>query len=344
MRTSSGRAILAAGLILVAPGCNSPSTTPVRAGISTTRTSASTPTVPASSSRTGWLAYQDTSYRIRLVRPDGSEDHALDMTTSGPEDNPDWSPDGKRLTFIGSGNDPDPAANPSLWVINSDGTGLSRIVRCSDPCQLLDDPAWSPDGSTIMYSRLQPDARTGGRLETVTLNTRATRTILTAQPGSIFSGVRYAPDGKAVVLELVRTTPGNYDEASGVTLARVDLTTARPVLQPLADPALWPETPDWSPQGDLIVYAAHPQVGADDKDLFVIKPDGASPRRLTTLVDRGGEALHPDFTSDGTSVVFAGSLDGRSNFMSVDAIAAEPTPALAVGSLYGHHPRSQPVR
>ncbi len=338
MRASSGLLALAAALVVTAGGCSG-SRAPAAVGSSATATGAGR--TSASSTGSGWLAFQDTAYRIRLVRPDGSAEHALDMVTSGPEDNPDWSPDGKRLTFVGSGGDA--AGNPGLWVINADGTGLTRLVPCSYPCLYLDDPAWSPDGSTIMYSRLEPDARVGGRLESVTVNSRATRTVLAAKPGEFFSGVRYAPDGKAVVLERVRASAASYDDVTRVTLARLDLTTKGAALQPLGDPARWPETPDWSPEGDLIVYAAYPSVGARTKDLHLSHPDGTGLRRLTTLADRGGEALHPDFSNDGSSVVFAGSDGGKDSFMTVDLATGKVAPALTTGSLYGHHPRSQPV-
>jgi len=261
--------------------------------------------------------------------------------TTGPEDNPDWSPDGTRLTFVGAGSDTD--GRVGLWVINVDGSGLTKVVDCAAPCQYLDDPAWSPDGSTIIYSRMQPDATSGGRLETVELASGRTSVVRTATPGDFFAGVRYAPDGNAVVLEWVRATPEDYEAVSEVTLARLDLANPTAPLLPLGDPTMGPETADWSPTGDLIVYAALPMAGAAGKDLHVIRPDGTGLRRLTTLTDGGGGAVHPDFADDGGTVLFVGSDEGGTRFMTVDVARGTTGPAFPSGALTGHHPRGQPT-
>lgn len=54
--------------------------------------------------------------------------------------NPDWSPDGKKLTYGGPDRD--------IWTINADGTDLKQITKtdASECC-----PSWSPDGKSIAY-------------------------------------------------------------------------------------------------------------------------------------------------------------------------------------------------
>ena len=319
--------------------------TPVKqAATSTSPPSASSPSdsAPVPTAGEQWLAFQDSGFRIRLVRPDGTDDHALDAVTTGAEDNPDWSPDGTRLTFVGEGDKGSGAAG--LWVVNADGTGLTELVECLAPCQYLDDPAWSPDGSQIMYSRIQRGTSAGGSVEAVDVLTRRTTTLLTAKAGEFFSGVRYAPDGKAVVLEWVHATRADHEDIRGVTLTRVDLTKVPPRVTALTAPKLFAETPDWSSQ-DLIVYAALPEVGAQGHDLFLIRPDGTGRRRLTTLVEAGSGAMHPDFTNDGSAVVFLGADPdtGKARFMTVDTATGAVSSALASGSVAGHHPRSRPV-
>ena len=318
----------------------SPDSSPSASTATATATATAATPVPAPGE--AWLAYQDNEFRIRLVRPDGTGDHALDAVTTGAEDNPDWSPDGTRLTFVGAGDRSD--GNAGLWVIGADGTGLERLVGCADECQYLDDPAWSPDGSQIMYSRMEPGSRTGGTLETVEVATRKVRRVLAAKPGEGFAGVRYAPDGTAVVLEWVHATKDDYDDVSGVTLTSIDLTTSPPRITRLTDPALFAQTADWSPRGDVIVYAAQPKAVDVGDDLFLVRPDGTGGRRLTTLFDAGGGALHPDFTDDGSAVVFLGAdSSGSTSFMQVDVATGTVSSALTTGRLSGHHPRTRPV-
>lgn len=290
-----------------------------------------------------WLAYEDATFRIRLVRPDGTGDHALDSVTTGAEDNPDWSPDGQWLAFVGEGADA--GSNAGLWVIRADGVGLRRVVECADPCRYVDDPAWSPDGSELLYSRPRPGTTVGGTLEAADVATGRTRTVLTGKPGDFFAGVRYAPSGRAVVLELVHARTDDYDDITGVEVTHVDLSVSPPRLTALTRPELLAETPDWSPRGDQIVYAAPPVVGGDGRDLHLVRPDGSGRRRLTALTETGGGALHPDFSNDAKTVVFLGSdgTTGRAGFTTVDIATGRLSPTLASDDAFGHHPRSRPV-
>ena len=109
---------------------------------------------PAWSPDAAWLAVaaEDAadSSRIVVVRPDGTEAHAI---TDGPGDvGPVWSPDGGWIAF--RRRPPDGAEE--LWVVRPDGTGARRVVA-----RLHDGPvAWTPDGSRLTYASELPDGRT----------------------------------------------------------------------------------------------------------------------------------------------------------------------------------------
>lgn len=284
-----------------------------------------------------WIAYESTSYKIRLVRPDGSGDHALDNVTFGPEDNPDWSPDGRWLTFVGSGTDEGSA--PGLWVVSANGHGIRRVVTCTGACQYLDDPAWSPDGRTIVYSRQSPDETRGGTLEAVNVATGRSRTLLTATPGNFYSGVRFSPDGRAVVLEWVHASPDDYENVTGVTLARIDLSNPDTGLVELTEPGLFPQTADWSPSGEYISYAAQPTPDSQGTDIYVVRPDGTGRIRLTQLPGWGG--VHTDFTNDSSGVTFVQFTEAGPELRLVDLATRSISP-LGNPAVVGFHPRSRP--
>ena len=71
---------------------------------------------------------------------------------------PDWSPDGKRIAVQTHCCNPQ---NPTIAVINTDGTGLREITRTGDDFDAGPhdfDPSWSPEGDAIVFERQTPDS------------------------------------------------------------------------------------------------------------------------------------------------------------------------------------------
>ena len=103
-------------------------------------------------------------------------------------------------------------------------------------------------------------------------------------------------------------------------------------------------TPDWSPTGELVVYAAPSSPGADATDLFVISPDGGSPTRLTYLADVGGHAAFPSFDATGNQVIFTARATGAPEYViaSLDRSGGEPSLTLGETTVIGTHARLRP--
>lgn len=82
---------------------------------------------------------------IFVVRADGTHRKQL---TDGPEweEHPSWSPDGKRIVY-NVGSNSYPREDPSVWVMNADGSGKARLTPGYQP-------HWSPDGKRIVFTRL----------------------------------------------------------------------------------------------------------------------------------------------------------------------------------------------
>ena len=98
---------------------------------------------------------------IWIMEPDGS--HARSLAVGPTNDTepayaPSWSPDGRRIAFVGV-----PAhevgGNEDLFTVRTDGTGVRRLT--STPHWAEVGPDWSPDGRRIADTGLVVVGATG---------------------------------------------------------------------------------------------------------------------------------------------------------------------------------------
>ncbi len=68
---------------------------------------------------------------------------------------PAWSPDGGKLAFMSSRKlDGSDAGNPqsfyNIWLVAPDGAGLTPLTKVT--AATCGSPAWSPDGSSVLFA------------------------------------------------------------------------------------------------------------------------------------------------------------------------------------------------
>lgn len=117
-----------------------------------------------------------------IVDADGTDLHQLTDALAGSMF-AQWSPDGSRLLFSGSqtAGSETAMADPGLWTINADGTGLAPIIYGTG--DRYEDSDWSPDGSRIVYF----DPSTGS-LRVMNADGSGITTLLSNHAGNNYTG------------------------------------------------------------------------------------------------------------------------------------------------------------
>jgi len=313
-------------------------TSPAQA-TSTPSVTAPTSTATPMALEPAWViqVFGSAGTRIETYTDDGTKIRSVtnDRAISNPT-NPDWSPDGQQLTFVATGAD----GRDDLWIVNIDGSEPHIVYDCSAPCDYLDDPAWSPDGGSIAAcEQMTADGEQSWSLANVDVATGALTKAFVPADGDFCAGPRWSPDGHSLVMEIVhvdREAPDN--PITGVTLSTVDLNGRPPTAIGITEPDLFAATADWSPAGDLIVFSALPESGAETSEIYTIKPDGTGLTRLTQLADDGASGYEPSFDATGASIVFVNN--GHLSRVPSDGGEVEDAFVNRVG---GDHPRSRPA-
>jgi TolB protein len=224
--------------------------------------------------------------RIFVIREDGTGKQRLTNNKSS-ESGPAYSRDGKRIAFSSIRG-----RNQDLYVMNADGSNVRRLT--SHPAPDF-QPTWSPDGKRIAFSSLR-----SGNFKIYVMNADGTNErLLTPGPRWVGdSSPSWSPDGRWIAFSSSRIKDGNPEifkmRPDGSRVTRLTFTDTAGEVSP--DDGF----PDWSPDGRWIVFSSTRVSG--QHDLWVMRPDGKSPRRITRTprFDDWGAR----WSRDGTRIAF----------------------------------------
>lgn len=265
---------------------------------------------PSSSGISGQLAFVRNGNAIYVVGADGTGLQKLRGSFGNPAYDPDWSPDGSRIVFVedcglhamnvdGTGvkrlgartpycpKQPSwsPDGSQIAYSARSDSdsnaavitvTGLSgaapRFLTQEMESARFEDayPDWSPDGKSIVFSRIAYGGSSPGAPDPALFVVNADGTGLrkvAPEPSAEKENMpAWSPDGSRLALGLVRGTFSGGGGHSYVYLTSPtgsgyeNLTPPQPPVQPgggdmggMMEPGEW--YPTWSPDGSRLAFA-----------------------------------------------------------------------------------------
>lgn len=241
---------------------------------------------------------------IYAMNPDGTKvGRLVGVNNRNPERNPAVSPDGSRIAYEYA---------RGIWVMNANGTA-PRMLTDGTPEDL--DPAWSPDGVRIVFSR-----RLGGDNEIFTMNADGTglrRLTFTPEvqerepawsPGGGRIAYRVSPAGGGAGIYAMN--PDGTNQTNLTPEARVDCPRGGGYTHDVIS-----VHPTWSPDGSRIAFAGAAGCGADGtglngRNIWLMNPDGSGKLRLTD--DNNTNDTQPVFSPDGLKVAFSSDRDRSS--------------------------------
>lgn len=237
-----------------------------------------------------------------------------------------------------------------LFMINPDGSGERRLT--DDPSAFDSQPAWSPDGSRIVFAKGGEIAERSGLF---VMEADGSGVTLLVEDETGADSPAWSPDGTSIAFDSGRgheeTGTGSRDifivdagghgspvrvtmdpamevqpawspDSSQIAFARYEgdttdlyvLDVAGGATRQLTDGDAADFRPAWSPNGKRLAFER-------DGDIYVIDADGSDIRRLTDDPAFDGE---PAWSPDGTKIAFSSDRDGDFDVyvMSIDGSGA----------------------
>ena len=240
-----------------------------------------------STPRIAFHSNRDGNWNIFVMNADGSDQTRLTDDLAA-DSWPSWSPDGRRIAFISSRDDPDPNDDDTIWeiyVMNADGSGQTRLTNDSEWHSL---PRWSPDGQRIAFQSYRDE-----NWEIYVMNADGSgRTRLTDESRSS-SELNWSPDSQRIALRSTRDGNNEIYAMSADGSAQTRLT----------DNAANDRFPSWSPDGQRIAFYSYRD---ENWDIYVINADGSAQTRLT---DNSARDIRPSWSPDGRHIAFSSDRD-----------------------------------
>lgn len=216
----------------------------------------------------------------------------------------------------------------NIWLVKTDGTGLTALTQATTPSVLSYWPNWSPDGTQIIFSSNRNlDKSNGGALNTSDnvwlMNADGSGLTPLTQATLASSGyAKWSPDGEQIAFEsdlsLTDSSPDSTPNAA-VNLWLMNANGSNPeALTSVTTAGANSISLQWSPNGQQIVFSSTRNLDESNdgatspQNIWVVDVDDLDLQSLTQVTTSGVGTDLPQWSSNGNNIVFNStrSLDG----------------------------------
>lgn len=266
-----------------------------------------------------YVSANDGNADILISEKDGTFARAIASSQSIDKD-PAWSPDGQRVAYsANSGSD----NLYNLYLVDIDGSNTTRLTQNSGNNY---SPSWSSDGNQLVFH----SDRNGLTNDLYIISTNGG----SANPITQSSNNDTLPTWSPVNNQIAFIS----QTASGIDIYLTDNSGANP-RNLTNTPNVAEQALAWSPDGQIIVYAA-PDSATNRVGLYAINVrSGGTP---DTLLADSYDNLMPRFTTDGDAILFISNRNGRDGIYQLNLTTEAVSEVLVSAQEDYSHPAFHP--
>jgi TolB protein len=177
-------------------------------------------------------------------------------------------------------------------------------------------PAYSPDGRQIVFAWIWgsdkvfadgTDQAENMALDIMNADGSGRREIYKLGPHEAdLNYPQFSPDGRRLVFEQHNSSQGSPRQGHAIVVINTD---GSGVLRLTPWGLKAGDAPDWSPDGNLIVFRSNVDIDTKQSQIYVVRPDGSGLKQLTHFKS-GTKVLSSSFSPDGKWIVFGAKGKG----------------------------------